>query len=289
MTMTAFQLFGRDPAGSNIAASFGMASAVVIAGVLAAWVAVKQDATVSADMMLDRESQVAIGTKVERERPASNSLLEQAEIAFAAGRIIEPEFDNALNYYRSLLETEPDNKDAAQGVDRVIAYLENQAEGAVFQNDWDAARAYVAVILNVRADDTHAHDLRTRATVWSGSRRSPPRRSTSSPEAISSAPKATMLPTLIGPFSRWTPTTPLRRKACVRSYSGWSRTPNPRRSSAKQDKAQKFAAAARAIDPDSSRDRRSREIIQATQTIRRRARSAERSRGGVGSATKLID
>ena len=162
MTMTAFQLFGRDPAGSNIAASFGMASAVVIAGVLAAWVAVKQDATVSADMMLDRESQVAIGTKVERERPASNSLLEQAEIAFAAGRIIEPEFDNALNYYRSLLETEPDNKDAAQGVDRVIAYLENQAEGAVFQNDWDAARAYVAVILNVRADDTHAHDLRTR-------------------------------------------------------------------------------------------------------------------------------
>ncbi len=137
MTMTALQLFGRDPAGSNIAASFGMASAVVIAGVLAAWVLVKRDATVSPDAMLDRESQVAIGAKIERERPASNSLLEQAEIAFAAGRIIEPEFDNALNYYRSLLETEPDNKDAAQGVDRVIAYLENQAEGAVFQSDWD--------------------------------------------------------------------------------------------------------------------------------------------------------
>ncbi len=100
---------------------------------------------------------------VERGRPASNSLLEQAEIAFAAGRIIEPEFDNALNYYRSLLETEPDNKDAMQGVDRVVAYLENQAEGAMFQNDWDAARAYVAVILNVRADDPQAHDLRARA------------------------------------------------------------------------------------------------------------------------------
>ena len=32
----------------------------------------------------------------------------------------------------------------------------------MFQNDWDAARAYVAVILNVRPDDTHARDLRAR-------------------------------------------------------------------------------------------------------------------------------
>jgi TonB family protein len=163
MTMAAAYSFGRQPAGSNIAGSFGAASAVVIAGVLAAWVFVKQDAAVP-DAMLDREAQVAAPTgNIERGRRASNSLLEQAEIAFAAGRIIEPEFDNALSYYRSLLETEPDNKDAAQGVDRVIAYLENQAEGAIFQNDWDAARAYVAVILNVRADDTHAQDLRTRA------------------------------------------------------------------------------------------------------------------------------
>ena len=165
MTMTTLQLFGRDPAGSSIASSFGAASAVVIAGVLAAWVFIKQDASVTPDATLDREAaQVAPPAgSVERGRPASNSLLEQAEIAFAAGRIIEPEFDNALNYYRSLLETEPDNKDAAQGVDRVIAYLENQAEGAIFQNDWDAARAYVAVILNVRADDPHARDLRVRA------------------------------------------------------------------------------------------------------------------------------
>jgi TonB family protein len=162
--MAALLSFGRDPAGTDIAGSFGAASAVVIAGVLATWVLVKQDATVAPDPMLDRETQVAASVgSVERSHPASNSLLEQAEIAFAAGRIIEPEFDNALNYYRSLLETEPDNKDAAQGVERVIAYLENQAEGAIFQNDWDAARAYVAVILNVRSDDPHAHDLRTRA------------------------------------------------------------------------------------------------------------------------------
>ncbi len=163
--MATLNLFGREPAGSSIASSFGMASAVVIAGVLAAWVFVKQDASVTPGCRCSNaRRRLAPSTgNVERGRPASNSLLEQAEIAFAAGRIIEPEFDNALNYYRSLLETEPDNKDAMQGVDRVVAYLENQAEGAIFQNDWDAARAYVAVILNVRADDAQAHDLRTRA------------------------------------------------------------------------------------------------------------------------------
>ena len=167
--MATQQLFGYEPAGSSIASSFGAASAVVIAGVLAAWVFVKHDPGASPDAMLDREVQIATPAAdgaIERgpasSRPASNSLLEQAEIAFAAGRIIEPEFDNALNYYRSLLETEPDNKEAAQGVERVVAYLENQAEGAVFQNDWDAARAYAAVILNVRPDDAHARDLRTR-------------------------------------------------------------------------------------------------------------------------------
>ena len=161
-------LFGGKSAGSNIADSFGAASAVVIAGVLAAWVFVKHDATVMPEVIFDRDAQVVTpvaSAKIERgpvSAPTSNSLLEQAEIAFAAGRIIEPEFDNALSYYRSLLETEPGNKDATQGIERVVAYLENQAEGATFQNDWEAARAYVAVIMNVRPDDAHAHDLRKR-------------------------------------------------------------------------------------------------------------------------------
>ncbi len=185
MTM-ATQTLDRDPTISNIASSFGTASLVVIIGVLAAWVLVKYDPGAAPDALRDREARTAQATEgiIERgvtesvsagsatqdvtanatasNRPASNSLLEQAEVAFAAGRIIEPEFDNALNYYRSLLETEPDNKDAAQGIERVVAYLENQAEGAVFQNDWDAARAYAAVILNVRPNDSHALDLRAR-------------------------------------------------------------------------------------------------------------------------------
>ena len=166
MSMTTLQMAGSashpELAGSNLAGSFGAAAAVVIAGVLAAWVFVKHDAAVTPDALLDRETQI-VSPSMQRGPNVSGSLLEQAEIAFAAGRIIEPEFDNALSYYRSLLESEPDNADATQGLERVTAYLENQAEGAIFQNDWDAARAYAAVILNARPDDSRGRDLRNRA------------------------------------------------------------------------------------------------------------------------------
>lgn len=166
MSMTTFPLTGpaarHESAGSNLAGSFGVAAGVVIAGVLAAWVIVKHDAPVTADALLDRETQI-VGQSVQRGANASGSLLEQAEIAFAAGRIIEPEFDNALSYYQSLLESEPGNAEATLGIERVTAYLENQAEGAIFQNDWDAARAYAAVILDVQGDDARGRDLRNRA------------------------------------------------------------------------------------------------------------------------------
>jgi TonB family protein len=154
--------FSVPSSGADLAASFGTASAVVIAGVLAAWVLVKHSTDVIPETLLE-ESRQPLTETVTTAMPAARSLLEQAETAFAAGRIIEPEFDNALGHYLALLAAEPDNADAKAGVERVVAYLENQAEGAIFQNDWDAARAYAAVILSVHADDGRARSLRERA------------------------------------------------------------------------------------------------------------------------------
>jgi periplasmic protein TonB len=153
--------FSEHSSGADIASSFGTASAVVIAGVLAAWVFVKQGTDALPEPL--EQPQQSLSEPLTTAKPVARSLLEQAEGAFAAGRIIEPEFDNALGHYLALLAAEPDNADAKAGVDRVVAYLENQAEGAIFQNDWDAARAYAAVISNVRPDDAHARSLRERA------------------------------------------------------------------------------------------------------------------------------
>jgi len=257
--MATSRMFGNEPAGSDIAGSFGAASAVVIAGVLAAWVYVKHDPVASPDALLDRETQIVAPVAdgdIERSgiahRPASNSLLEQAEIAFAAGRIIEPEFDNALNYYRSLLETEPDNKDAAQGVDRVVAYLENQAEGAVFQNDWDAARAYSAVILNVRPDDSHARDLRARINKLE-------RVQVLTAKALNQSARGNLVSpkddNAADSYRAILALDPDNSVAAQGMHSIVQRLIANAQSAAfagESDKAQKFVAAARAIDPDAS-------------------------------------
>jgi TonB family protein len=253
--MATQQLFGTEPAGSNIAASFGAASAVVIAGVLAAWIFVKHAPMATPDASLDREVQIAAPDgNIERSpavnRPASNSLLEQAEIAFAAGRIIEPEFDNALNYYRSLLETEPDNKDAAQGVERVVAYLENQAEGAIFQNDWDAARAYTAVILNVRPEDGHARELRARINKLE-------RVQVLTAKALDQSARGNLVTpkddNAADSYRAIVALDPDNSVAAQGMRSIVQRLVANAQSAAfagEQDKAQKFAAAARAIDPE---------------------------------------
>ncbi len=151
------------PVGSGIAASFGTASMVVIAGVLATWIALKRDGDVlevpSADISAVVATDAGVQLSIE-----GQSLHEQAELAFAAGRIVEPEFDNALSYYLAMLKAEPGNPTALAGIDRVMGYLQSEAEGAIFRNDWDAARAYAGMILDVRKSDAHAKDIRRRAT-----------------------------------------------------------------------------------------------------------------------------
>ena len=156
------QSFAGQLPGAAIISSLGAASAVVVVGVLSAWVVLKRDTTPMDLVLLD--AQEAITVSAGASTPEGDSLLEQAEIAFAAGRIIEPEFDNALSYYSQILSRDPDNSDARDGVDRVVTYLLNQAEGAIFQNDWDAARAYARVILGVRPQDRHATDISQRAS-----------------------------------------------------------------------------------------------------------------------------
>ncbi len=148
---------------SGIASSFGTASFVVVVGVLATWVALKRDGDVMELPMPEVAAVVATDAGVQLSIEGQ-SLLEQAELAFAAGRIVEPEFDNALSYYLAMLKAEPGNAAAMAGIDRVMSYLESEAEGAIFRNDWDAARAYADMILDVRKSDVRAKDIRARAS-----------------------------------------------------------------------------------------------------------------------------
>jgi len=145
---------------NNLLFSFGIASLIVVLGVMATWLVIKR----TPEPLNPTAHEVVIPDVTPSVGNAGHlTLLEQAELAFAAGRIIEPEYDNALSYYTSLLEQEPENPAAIEGVERVKSYLLTQADSAMYQNDWDAARAYARVIQSIEPGNVLAKQINDRS------------------------------------------------------------------------------------------------------------------------------
>jgi len=145
-----------------LGAHFGRASLIVLLGVLATWVLIKRDGGASLTELPDLGMPVSEMNAI-HSGDQTESLLDRADIAFAAGRIIEPEYDNALAYYAALEKQDPGNADAAAGIDRVVGYLLSQGEGAIYRSDWDAARAYARVIEGIRPAHTGAQSIAARS------------------------------------------------------------------------------------------------------------------------------
>jgi TonB family protein len=148
----------RNGAGSSL----GLAALIVVVGVIGGWVALKK----SGNEVEIEIAESVVGTEhhaVIMALNASETLLDRAELAFAAGRIVEPEYDSALAYYKAALDQEPGNADALDGLNRIVAYLFSLAESALFQNDWDAARHHASVVLNLDQSNDRAADLMARA------------------------------------------------------------------------------------------------------------------------------
>ena len=144
----------RDTSERGLLSSFAIASLIVIAGVLASWVAVKragvgEDAIVS-DLTLDDLPSALM----EDVGGALGSLVDRGDAAFAAGRVMAPRFDNALYFYGSALEADPADALALAGMERVELWLEGQLTSALEQQDFDRAEQLAEVILDMRPDDT---------------------------------------------------------------------------------------------------------------------------------------
>lgn len=77
-----------------------------------------------------------------------------ADAALAEGRLIEPEAGSALQLYLSVLLVEPENEQALEGVDLVIAGLMKQAESALDEGKITAAANLIPVMERLRADDS---------------------------------------------------------------------------------------------------------------------------------------
>jgi len=80
-------------------------------------------------------------------------LLDKADTAFRDRRYVEPETDSALLYYRSVLAQAPDNGEARQGLERIVAVLDQRLQSSVADRRFDDAATAIAQLSLVRPGD----------------------------------------------------------------------------------------------------------------------------------------
>ena len=140
----------RAGGGQSLISNFALASLVVIVGVLASWVALKRagdvGAQVTADLTLDDLPTTVLAN---RGSAGAATLVERGDLAFAAGRVVEPRFDNALYCYRQALEQNGADALASAGMERVLAWLQGELDVAIAGQQLDRADGLAAVIAEI--------------------------------------------------------------------------------------------------------------------------------------------
>ncbi len=81
-----------------------------------------------------------------------DELLESARAAIRERRYTNPEGDNALNYYRSVLAQEPDNGEAGEGLQRIAAVLQERTQAALTARRTEEAAGTIAQLRSIRPD-----------------------------------------------------------------------------------------------------------------------------------------
>jgi protein TonB len=80
-------------------------------------------------------------------------LLDKARLAFGDRRFTDPEKDNALLYYRSVLAQEPDNGEALEGLARIGGVLDGRLQTAMSQREFDEAAVTLAHLKLIKPGD----------------------------------------------------------------------------------------------------------------------------------------
>jgi len=145
----------------RIAAIVVLSLAAVAVG---AWLYLRGESSAPVDAPADaggRESAAALkpAASVERQPAAKLStepkeqLLDRARAAFHDRRYTDPEGDNALHYYRSVLAQDPQDGEAREGLDRIGAVLAGRLESGLAANAFDDAARALEQLRLIRPDD----------------------------------------------------------------------------------------------------------------------------------------
>ena len=145
---------------TSLVETFGVASAFVVLGVLASWWYVARSSEPLSLHLPELETLTA--PALTDAMAVDEDWLSLADAAMAAGRVVEPEGDNALHFYERAAQEAALKATASAGIGRVVAYLVNEIESAVYRNDWPAAQELMQRAQSVRAGDPELASLSAR-------------------------------------------------------------------------------------------------------------------------------
>ncbi|MEE4362218.1 MAG: energy transducer TonB [Pseudomonadales bacterium] len=153
--------------GGSLLASFAYAALFVSVGVLASWGLVKRGGE-RVEVSFADDALPAPRMAAQAAPEGVPLLLEQAERAFASGRIVAPRFDNALYFYQAVLGRIPEQAQARAGLARVVEWLQADLDAAVIDRDWPRAEAAATTLAELRGGGTQAQLARVQAVrgLW---------------------------------------------------------------------------------------------------------------------------
>lgn len=102
----------------------------------------------------DPSPQVTAGASGQQPSTSSrDELLDRARVAFHERRYTEPDRENALYYYRSVLAQDPQNAEAREGLERIGAVLEGRLDAALAERHTEEASRTLEQLRSIRPDD----------------------------------------------------------------------------------------------------------------------------------------
>ena len=115
---------------------------------------------------LEKQKRLARKKQIDR-LTTINSLLRKGDSSLKDYRLTTPLNNNALYYFQKVLEMDPKNKKAQEGIEKVVSRYEILARGEIDKYQYQKAQHYISSGLSIDSDNESLLELQKKANIQS--------------------------------------------------------------------------------------------------------------------------